>query len=100
MAQGFWSILIPHGLLGGALSHTNEDEEQDDAMEGTGDEEGWKPEYLQWWFEFLEQKGTKAINQDTWKMVSCTCHAAKPSLWCGPPRRIVPRVYTLNRREV
>ena len=70
MAQGFWSILIPHGLSGGALSHANEDEGEDDEMNGTENDEGWKPEHLQWWFEFLEQKGLKAITQDTWKMVS------------------------------
>ena len=72
MAQGFWAILIPHGLSGGALSHTeNESESDDDAMEDVENEgkEGWKPEYLDWWFEFLAYKGTKAINSDTWKMV-------------------------------
>lgn len=33
--------------------------------------EGWKEEYLQWWFEFLDGRGGKGVTKDTWIMV-CT----------------------------
>ncbi|KAH8112152.1 DUF298-domain-containing protein [Phellopilus nigrolimitatus] len=65
-AQGFWGLLIPHGLSGGALSHMLSDDDGDDVM--VGDEEGWKPEYTDWWFEFLHEKGGKGISKDTWMM--------------------------------
>ncbi|KAI0920616.1 hypothetical protein AcV5_010304 [Taiwanofungus camphoratus] len=73
MAQGFWAILISHGLQGGALSHINSREEEDDEEEEDDDddmdgEEGWKEEYTQWWFEFLNEKGGKGISKDTWQM--------------------------------
>lgn len=35
-------------------------------------EEGWKEEYLSWWFDFLNGRGGKGITKDTWIMVS-TC---------------------------
>ncbi len=75
MAQGFWALLIPHGLQGGALSHVASpsapDEDGDAPMDGsTGPEEGWKEEYTQWWFEFLEQSGIKGVSKDVWQMVS------------------------------
>lgn len=66
MAQGFWALLIPHGLKGGALSHKREDGE-DDTM-GV-DEEGWKEEYLSWWFEYLNSKNAKGVSKDVWQMV-------------------------------
>ncbi|KAL5520319.1 hypothetical protein ACEPAG_9533 [Sanghuangporus baumii] len=65
-AQGFWSLLIPHGLSGGALRHEIEDDDEDEAM--AMDEEGWKPEYTDWWFEFLREKGGKGVSKDTWQM--------------------------------
>ncbi|KAL5478987.1 DCN1 [Sanghuangporus weigelae] len=65
-AQGFWSLLIPHGLSGGALRHEVEDDDEDEAM--AMDEEGWKPEYTDWWFEFLREKGGKGVSKDTWQM--------------------------------
>lgn len=66
-AQAFWALLLPHGLKGGALSHVHStDEDEDDDM---GEEEGWRPEYVDWWFEFLTQKGGKGISKDTWVMV-------------------------------
>ena len=68
MAQGFWAILIPHGLRGGALSHVPP-EDADDDMDMDGDE-GWKDEYTEWWFEFLTERGVKGISKDTWSMVS------------------------------
>ncbi|TCD63472.1 Scaffold-type E3 ligase [Steccherinum ochraceum] len=73
MAQGFWGLLIPHGLQGGALSHlargagSDDEDEEDDAMMGV-DEEGWKEEYTQWWFEYLTEKGGKGVSKDTWQM--------------------------------
>ena len=67
MAQGFWALLIPHGLQGGALSHKSE--EDDDSM-GV-DEEGWKEEYTNWWFDYLTSKNVRAISKDVWHMVSC-----------------------------
>ena len=33
------------------------------------DEEGWKSEYTDWWFEFLREKGGKGVSKDTWQMV-------------------------------
>jgi len=65
-AQAFWGLLLPHGLKGGALSHVHSvDEDEDDDM---GEEEGWQPEYVEWWFEFLTQKGGKGVSKDTWVM--------------------------------
>ncbi|KAF7373799.1 Defective in cullin neddylation protein [Mycena sanguinolenta] len=29
---------------------------------------GWKPEYVEWWFEFLQEKGGKGVSKDTWNM--------------------------------
>ncbi|RPD63357.1 defective in Cullin neddylation protein 1 [Lentinus tigrinus ALCF2SS1-6] len=72
MAQGFWQILIPHGLQGGALAHVPsaaQDEDGDDSMDGSGGpEEGWKDDYTQWWSEFLEKNGTKGVSKDVWQM--------------------------------
>ncbi|KAI0728924.1 defective in Cullin neddylation protein 1 [Fomitopsis betulina] len=62
-AQGFWALLIPHGLQGGALAHI----QRDDDVDMTG-EEGWKEEYTQWWFDFLDEKGGKGVSKDTWQM--------------------------------
>lgn len=74
-AQGFWHLLIPHGLQGGALSHLalgseDDDEDEEDEDEAMGvDEEGWREEYTDWWFEFLAEKGGKGVSKDTWQMV-------------------------------
>lgn len=66
-AQAFWSLLIPHGLKGGALSHISSTDSDDDVdMNGA---EGWRPEYTDWWFEFLNEKGGKGVSKDTWSMV-------------------------------
>ncbi|KAF5366764.1 hypothetical protein D9758_006504 [Tetrapyrgos nigripes] len=66
IAQAFWSLLLPVGLKGGALSHiVNKDGDNDISMNG---EEGWKDEYTDWWFEFLAEKGGKGISKDTWAM--------------------------------
>ncbi|KAI0697790.1 defective in Cullin neddylation protein 1 [Cytidiella melzeri] len=64
-AQGLWTLLIPHGLQGGALSHKRDDGD-DDAM-GV-DEDGWQEGYLDWWFEYLTSKGSKGVSKDMWYM--------------------------------
>ena len=70
MAQGFWAILIPHGLSGGALAHVASSREDDDDVAMDVGEEGWKEDFTQWWFEFLEQNGMKGVSKDVWQMVS------------------------------
>ncbi|KAJ7896941.1 Cullin binding-domain-containing protein [Mycena leptocephala] len=62
-AQAFWGLLLPHGMEGGALSHV--DASGDTDMRGGG---GWAPEYVDWWFEFLNEKGGKGVSKDTWVM--------------------------------
>lgn len=88
MAQGFWALLIPHGLQGGALSHiptSREDGSGDDRMEGIDD--GWQDEHTQWWFEFLTEKKVKGVSKDVWQMVSlatlllCTSRLRSSSSW-------------------
>ncbi|GBE86953.1 Defective in cullin neddylation protein [Sparassis crispa] len=66
MAQGFWELLIPHGLAGGALAHVgSRDGDEDDDMNG---DEGWNDEHTQWWFDFLTERGSKGVSKDTWQM--------------------------------
>lgn len=64
IAQAFWALLLPHGMDGGALAHKRQDGD-DVIMES---QEGFKPEYVQWWFDFLNEKGGKGISKDTWNM--------------------------------
>ncbi|KIM41840.1 hypothetical protein M413DRAFT_27408 [Hebeloma cylindrosporum] len=65
-AQAFWSLLLPHGFSGGALNRISlRDGDNDHNMDG---EEGFKEEYIQWWFEFLNKKGHKGVSKDTWVM--------------------------------
>ncbi|KDQ55983.1 hypothetical protein JAAARDRAFT_316589 [Jaapia argillacea MUCL 33604] len=66
-AIAFWSLLLPHGLQGGALAHSVLSDGDDTAM-SSPDEEGWKEEYTNWWFEFLSEKGGKGVSKDTWAM--------------------------------
>jgi len=61
-AQDFWGLLLPHGLAGGALAHV------DAAGDAVMDGEGWRGEYLDWWFEFLNERGGKGVSKDTWIM--------------------------------
>lgn len=73
MAQGFWALLIPHGLAGGALAHVTaggQDSDGDEVMASAAPGEGWKDAYTQWWFEFLEGSGAKGVSKDVWQMVS------------------------------
>ncbi|THH19153.1 hypothetical protein EW146_g1937 [Bondarzewia mesenterica] len=91
-AQGFWALLVPHGLQGGALAHIpSRGDEGDENMQG--EEEGWMAEYTDWWFEFLNEKGSKGVSKDTWMMVRpvpsssrcCGCSLighANPNLFC------------------
>ncbi|QRV99549.1 cullin binding [Ceratobasidium sp. AG-Ba] len=51
-AIAYWTLLLDIGLSGPALPHA-----------------GWKEEYTQWWFEFLNEKGGKGISKDTWTML-------------------------------
>ena len=82
-AQAFWSLLIPHGLAGGALTRiaiqddSDEDVDMDEGEEGWK-EEGWKEEYLQWWFDFLNGRGGKGVTKDTWIMVCTFDHLPSP----------------------
>ncbi len=66
IAQAFWSILLPHGFDGGALTGKGDD-----------DTNGWQKEYNRWWSDFLTQKGGRGVSKDTWIMVSISknCYA-------------------------
>ena len=71
-AQAFWSLLIPYGLTEGALTRVPmQDDENGNNKDVDMDEctDGWKQEYLQWWFDFLNERGGKGITKDTWIMV-------------------------------
>lgn len=69
-ACAFWSLLLPHGFAGGALSHQliAEEDDEDQPMEDE-DEEGWRPGYNQLWFDFLKERGGKGVSKDTWLML-------------------------------
>lgn len=60
-AQAFWSLLLPHGLPGGALTRCNSEDTRPI---------GWKAEFTELWFTFLNKKGGKGVSKDTWAMVS------------------------------
>ncbi|THG97915.1 hypothetical protein EW026_g4180 [Hermanssonia centrifuga] len=70
MAQGFWGLLIPHGLQGGALSHiaTLPGRDNGEDVRMGAQEEGWNDELTQWWFEYLTEKGIKGVSKDVWQM--------------------------------
>jgi len=55
-AKAFWEMLLPVGQEGAALKTTS----------ATG--QGFKPEYNQWWFDFLAGKGSKGVSRDSWNM--------------------------------
>jgi len=65
-AKAFWGLLLPQGLKGDALSHIRETSSDGDVkMDG---EDGWTVDYVQWWFDFLDEKGGKGVSKDTWTM--------------------------------
>jgi hypothetical protein len=51
-----------------SLCHLYLDDDGDQDMDSS-DETGWKSEYNQWWFDFLDEKGGKGVSKDTWSMV-------------------------------
>jgi len=53
-AKAFWGILLP-------LSIKTIERREDG-------NEGWKEEYNEWWFEFLDEKAVKGISKDAWTM--------------------------------
>jgi hypothetical protein len=57
----YWRLLLPAGLQGGALAHIPSEDETD--------ENGWTVEYIQWWLDFLSEKGAKGVSKDIWMMV-------------------------------
>ncbi|KAJ7726823.1 defective in Cullin neddylation protein 1 [Mycena maculata] len=65
-ATAFWGLLLPHGMAGGALSHITP---ESDGMQVDSDSNGvWSEQHVQWWFEFLAEKGGKGVSKDTWVM--------------------------------
>ena len=64
IALAFWSLLLPHGLKGGALRP--QDYGGDDPMKADG---AWTEEHTQLWYDFLTEKNIKGISKDTWAMV-------------------------------
>ncbi|KAJ7123697.1 Cullin binding-domain-containing protein [Mycena epipterygia] len=67
-AQAFWALLLPHGMAGGALAYTptaDGDGDGDVDMSGSG---GLRAEHIDWWFEFLSERGGKGVSKDTWVM--------------------------------
>ncbi len=80
-AIDFWKLLIPFGLSGGALSHTTTDGLEDsggDVHMSDVSEKGWRKEYTELWFQFLNEKGGKGVSKDTWNMVR---RPALPYVW-------------------
>jgi len=63
IALAFWSLLLPHGLKGGALRP--QDHGGDDPMKADG---AWTEEHSQLWYDFLTEKNIKGISKDTWAM--------------------------------
>ena len=85
IAMAFWGLLIPHGLSGCALTRTSDAESDDDEDTPMDTSEGWKPEFTQWWFDFLESKGIKGVSKDTWTMVCLDFpHHPSPSFQSMP----------------
>ncbi|KAI0297872.1 defective in Cullin neddylation protein 1 [Multifurca ochricompacta] len=76
IALDFWSLLLPHGLKGGALrpqDHSGEDDDSSILMKADGDDNGsgegrWSEEHTQLWYDFLNERNIKGISKDTWAM--------------------------------
>ncbi|KAF7310278.1 Defective in cullin neddylation protein [Mycena indigotica] len=58
-ATALWGLLLPYATLGGRV-----DDHGDTLMDG----DGWRPEYNDWWSEFLTEKRSKGVSKDTWIM--------------------------------
>ncbi|KAF8214675.1 Cullin binding-domain-containing protein [Mycena galopus ATCC 62051] len=68
-AIAFWALLLPHGMDGGALAHLDAAGDVDmGSASGKGSGGGWQPQHVDWWFEFLQEKGGKGVSKDTWVM--------------------------------
>lgn len=101
IAIAFWGLLIPHGLTGTALARVSSGEKDDggDALMDT--EGGWKPEFTDWWFEFLTIKGGKGVSKDTWMMVGPTPSLAFFFSYHGYTATFaVPRLCPYHRLQV
>ncbi|KAJ7607551.1 defective in Cullin neddylation protein 1 [Roridomyces roridus] len=64
-ATAFWSLLLPHAMTGGALTRIPPGDDNN-AMQV--DAPPFGQEQVQWWFEFLAEKGGKGVSKDTWNM--------------------------------
>ncbi|KAK7045386.1 Scaffold-type E3 ligase [Paramarasmius palmivorus] len=65
-ALGFWGLLLPVGLQGGALAYTPKDTDGDvDMASGSS---GWTDKHTELWFEFLQEKKVRGVSKDTWGM--------------------------------
>jgi DCN1-like protein 1/2 len=84
MACAFWGLLLPHGLEGGALSHEFSSEDDSDHPMGDEAEVGWRPEYNQIWFDYLNERGGKGVSKDTWMMVRYSLAGARIQALCAP----------------
>ncbi|KAF7320495.1 Defective in cullin neddylation protein [Mycena chlorophos] len=62
-ASAFWALLLPYATLGARV-----DESGDTVMDSPAAGEGWRPEYNDWWIEFMNEKGGKGVSKDTWVM--------------------------------
>ena len=86
IAIAFWGLLLPHGLTGKALAHTSNGDGGDPVDSSTSAEEGWKPVFTDWWFEFLTTKGGKGVSKDTWTMVNSSLSSVSFLLMFAVPR--------------
>ncbi|KAJ7447330.1 Cullin binding-domain-containing protein [Mycena galericulata] len=66
-ATAFWGLLLPHGMAGGALSHIAPEGGDGGRMQ-VDDVDAFSDEHVQWWFEFLQERGGKGVSKDTWVM--------------------------------
>lgn len=69
-AKGLWSLLLSHGLKGGAISSTSSTDANGDVKMDGDVGHGWTEARTTMWFKFLEGKRLKGISRDVWHMVS------------------------------
>ncbi|KAG8812064.1 Scaffold-type E3 ligase [Serendipita sp. 401] len=67
-ACAFWGLLLPAGLKGRALQHMDAKTDGEEVVYTPSREPGWKQEYNDLWFEYLNEKGGKGVSKDTWLM--------------------------------